>query len=49
MYADVTFEDMHVIEGNNRSHNQDTIGNPGSHLWNQPGGLPGQVCLPVSS
>lgn len=43
----VTFEGTNVIEGNNRSHNHDSMGNPGSHLWSAAS--PGQVCLPVSS
>ena len=45
----VTFEGTNVIEGNNRSRNHDTRGNPGNHPWNQSDVSPGQVCLPTSS
>jgi parallel beta-helix repeat protein len=42
----VVFEGHNVIEGNNKSGNQNGMGNPGNHPWNQPGVPDGQVCLP---
>jgi len=42
----VTFQGETIIDGNNRSGNQDGKGNPGSHPWNQPNVSDGQVCLP---
>lgn len=35
-----------VIGGNNKSGNQDGMGNPGNHPWNRPNVPDGQVCLP---
>ncbi len=35
-----------IIDGNNRSGNQASMGNPGSHPWNRPEVPDGQVCLP---
>jgi len=42
----VTFQGETLIDGNNRSGNQDGKGNPGNHPWNQPNVSDGQVCLP---
>jgi parallel beta-helix repeat protein len=38
--------EKNVIEGNNKSGNQNGMGNPGNHPWNRPGVPDGQVCLP---
>ncbi len=42
----VTFQGTNVIEGNNKSGNQNGMGNPGNHPWNRPRVPDGQVCLP---
>lgn len=42
----VEFLGNNVIEGNNKSGNQNDMGNPGNHRWNQPDIPDGQVCLP---
>lgn len=42
----VTFQGETLIEGNNRSGNQNGKGNPGNHPWNRPDAPDGQVCLP---
>lgn len=42
----VIFEGTNKIEDNNKSGNQNGMGNPGNHPWNRPGVPDGQVCLP---
>jgi nitrous oxidase accessory protein NosD len=42
----VVFEGKNLIESNNKSQNQNGMGNPGIHPWNRPGVSDGQVCLP---
>ncbi len=42
----LAFAGANVIEGNNTSGNQNGMGNPGSHPWNQSGVPDGRVCLP---
>lgn len=42
----VIFEGENIIEGNNRTGDQDDMGNPGEHPWNRPEVSGGQVCLP---
>lgn len=42
----VIIEGETLIDSNNRSGNQTGMGNPGSHPWNRPEVLDGQVCLP---
>lgn len=42
----VSFLGKNTIEGNNKSSNQNGMGNPGNHPWNHPDVPDGQVCLP---
>lgn len=42
----VTFQGETLIDGNNRSGNQNGMGNPGAHPWNRPEVSDGQVCVP---
>lgn len=42
----VVLEGTNIIDGNNRSGNQNGMGNPGNHPWNNPNVPDGQVCLP---
>ncbi len=42
----VIFQGDTIIEDNNKSGNQDGLGNPGDHPWNRPDVPDGQVCLP---
>jgi hypothetical protein len=42
----IIFEGENSIEGNNRSKNQDGMGNPGDHPWSGPEVPDGQVCVP---
>jgi len=42
----VIFEGTNIIESNNKSGNQNGMGNPGNHPWNRPEVPDGQVCLP---
>lgn len=45
--SQVVFKDMKLeqIAGNNTSGNQDRMGNPGNHPWNNLSVPDGQVCL----
>ncbi len=42
----VRFEGTNTITGNNSSASATSLGNPGTHDWNQPDVPSGQVCLP---
>jgi len=42
----VIFQGQNKIEGNNKSGDQNGMGNPGNHPWNRPEVPDGQVCLP---
>jgi len=42
----VIFQGRNKIEGNNKSGDQNGMGNPGNHPWNRPEVPDGQVCLP---
>jgi len=42
----VVMQGTNTIEGNNKSGNQNGMGNPGEHPWNRPEVPDGQVCLP---